>query len=342
MNLARRRCLTVRRPDSGASLIEMLVAFGLTVMVSVGALSLFVLHQRLARAQLEAASLQEAQRAVHLELRRALRAAGRGGLVHQLPGQPARRELALEVEADVVAGHAVGAAAAAEGTDVLVVRGVINGPLYWVDEYRFDPAARRGWVSVRALTAYGSVQSLEMLQEAGDAGDDALLLVSGDAPGVHAVAPIVDVAASGRGRNRTLRVEFHADASRGPMAAAFLSMSSGGSWPAGYMGGVDRVGVLEEWRFYVRPPDPDSARADQLAMARLYPGTGIAWDRRGANLTQVIADDIADLEVAVEELGEGGGWSITVATTARAGEPAAAALRVPRTATTTLRVRNFQ
>ncbi len=342
MKVDRRRCLPVGRPDSGASLIETLVAFGLTVAVSAAALSLFVLHQRLARAQLEAASLQQAQQAVHREVRRTLRAAGRGGLIHQLPGQAPRPELAVEVEKHVSAGHAVGARTAAEATDVLVVRGVINGPLYWVDEYRFDPAARRGWVQVRAQTAYGSDHSLEMLREAGDAGDDALLLVSGDATGVHAVVPIVDVVLSNPGRDRTLRVEFHADASRGPFAAGYLSMSSGGSWPAGYMGRVDRVGVLEEWRFYISPPDPDSLPGSQLAMARLYPGTGIAWRRRSVNLAQVIADDIADLEVAVDEMGEGRGWSITVVSTARVGEPAAAALRVQRTAATVVRMRNLQ
>lgn len=342
MKVDRRRRAPIGRPDSGASLIETLVAFGLTVAVSAAALFLFVLHQRLARAQLEAVSLQQAQQAAHLELRRTLRAAGRGGLVHQLPGQAPRPELAVEVEKHVSAGHAVGARSAAEGTDVLVVRGVINGPLYWVDEYRFDPAARRGWVQVRAQTAYGSDQPLEMLREAGDAGDDALLLVSADALGVHAVVPIVDVALSGRGRGRTLRVEFHADASRGPFAAGFLSMSSGGSWPAGYMGRVDRVGVLEEWRFYIRPPALDSLQGSQLAMARLYPGTGIAWRRRSANLTQVIADDITDLEVAVEDMGQDRGWSITVVSTAQGGEPAAAALRVQRTAATAVRMRNLQ
>ncbi len=331
--------------ESGVGLIETLVAFGLTVAVAAAALVFFVLHQRLARAQLEAASHQQAQRAAHLELRRAVRAAGRGGLIHQLPGQPPRPELALEVEKRVGAGHGVGAGtahAAAEGTDVLVVRGVINGPLYRVDEYRFDPAARRGWVTVRARTAYGSDQSLEMLQEAGDAGDDALLLVSGDVPGVHAVVPIVDVATSGRGGSRTSRVEFHADASRGPFAAAFLSMSSSGSWPAGYIGRVERAGVLEEWRFHVRPPDPDSMRGAQLAMARLYPGTGVAWRRRSANLAQVIADDIVDLEVSLEEVGEGPGWNVTVRTTARAGEPSAAALRAPRTALGVVRTRNLR
>ncbi len=342
MKVDRRRCAPIGRPDSGASLIETLVAFGLTVAVSAAALFLFVLHQRLARAQLEAASLQQAQQAVHLELRRTLRAAGRGGLVHQLPGQAPRPELAVEVQKQVKAGHAVGSKTAAEGTDVLVVRGVINGPLYWVDQYRFDPAAGRGWVQVRARTAYGSAQPLETLREAGDAGDDALLLVSGDVLGVHAVVPIVDVASSGRGRRRRLRVEFHADASRGPLAAGYLSMSSGGSWPAGYMSRVVRVGVLEEWRFYIRPPALDSLEGSQLAMARLYPGSGVAWRRRSANLTQVIADGIADLEVAVEELGEGRGWSVTVASTARIGEPAAAALRVQRTVATEVRMRNLQ
>ena len=342
MKVDRRRFVPVGRPDSGASLIETLVAFGLTVAVSAAALFLFVLHQRLGRAQLEAASLQQSQQAVHRELRRTLRAAGRGGLVHQLPGQAPRPELAVEVEKHVSAGHAVGSRTAAEGTDVLVVRGVINGPLYWVDEYRFDPAAKRGWVQVRARTAYGSAQSLEMLREAGDAGDDALLLVSGDAPGVHAVVPIVDVAASGRGRHRTLRVEFHADASRGPFAAGYLAMSSGGSWPAAYMGMIDRVGVLEEWRFYIRPPVQDSLQGSQLAMARLYPGTGVAWRRRSANLTQVVADNIADLEVAVEEMGDGRGWVVTVVSTALAGEPGAAALRVQQTAATAVRMRNLR
>ena len=342
MTADRRGVGDLRLPQSGAGLIEALVAFGLTVVISTAALYFFVLHQRLARAQLEAASHQQAQRAVHLELRRALRGAGRGGLIHQLPGQAPRPELALEVEKGVSAGHAVGSRTAAEGTDVLVVRGVINGPLYWVDDYRFDSAARRGWVRVGARTANGSAQFLETLQEAGEAGDDALLLVSAAAPGVHAVAPMVDVAASGRGRNRTLLIEFHVDASRSPFAASFLSMSSGGSWPVGYMGRVDRIGVLEEWRFYIRPPDPDGVRGSQLAMARLYPGTSVAWRRRAANLTQVVADDIADLEVAIVEMADGPGWNVSVATTASLGEPAVAALRVPRTASAVVGARNLR
>lgn len=330
------------RPDCGASLIETLVAFSLTVAVSAAALFLFVLHQRLARAQLDTASLLQAQQAAHLELRRALRAAGRGGLVHQLPGQTPRPEVALEVQKQVRSGHAVGSRTAAEGTDVLVIRGVINGPLYWVDEYGFDPASRRGWVVVYARTPYGSSQSLQMLREAGEAGDDALLLVSGDTPGVHAVVPIVDVAASGRGRQRRLRVEFHADASRGPLTADFLSMSSGGSWPVGHMSRVDRVGVLEEWRFYIRPPDPESLRGSQLAMARLYPGSAVAWRRRSANLTQVIADGISDLEVTVQDKGEDGERSVTVTSTARIGEPAAGALRVEQSAASVIRMRNLR
>lgn len=330
------------RPDSGASLVETLVAFSLTVAVSAAALFLFVLHQRLARAQLETASLLQAQQAAHLELRRALRAAGRGGLVHQLPGQAPRPELAVEVEKQVRAGHAVGSRTAAEGTDVLVIRGVINGPLYWVDEYGFDAATRSGWVVVRAQTPYGAVQALETLQAAGDAGDDALLLVSGDASGVHAVVPIVDVTGSGRGRSRRLRVEFQADASRGSLAAGFLSMSSGGSWPAGYMSRVDRVGVLEEWRFYIRPPDGESLRGPQLAMARLYPGTAVAWRRRSANLTQVIADGIADLEVTIRATSEDGGPSATVTSTARIGEQAAAVLRTEQSAASVVRLRNLR
>ena len=327
--------------ESGASLIETLVALGLAVAVSAFAFSLFGFHQRLARAQLADASLQQAQQAAHRELRRALRAAGRGGIARALPGGDPRPELAAFVEKDVGPGHSVGAVTAAEGSDVVVLRGAMNGPLYWVEDSAFDPVAERGWVDVRAETAGGLRQSLAMMQEAGDAGDDALLLVSGAAP-VHAVVPIADVRASGRGRRRRLRVHFHADASRGPIAAAYLGMSSGGAWPAGRMGSVQRAGVLEEWRFYVRPGDPESGRGPQLAKARLYPGTGIAWRRRNSNLVQPIADDVVDLEVTLDPAPDGGGFRASVLTTARAGASAWATLRVERTASSFVRLRNLR
>lgn len=330
----------MKSPDAGASLIETLVTFGLTVAVSAFALSLFGLHQRLARAQLEDSSLQEAQQAVHRELRRALRAAGRGGLARAGPGQAARPELAAFVEKDVASGHPVGARTAAEGTDVLVVRGVVNGPLYWVHDHAFDAAGGSGWVEVRAEAAEGVAQPLSALREAGAAGDDALLLVSSG--GVHAVVPITDYRASGRGRRRTARVFFHADASRGPIAAAYLGMSTGGGWPAGRMGAVERVGVLEEWRFYVRPADAGSGRGPQLAMARLYPGAGIAWRRRNSNLAQPVADDIVDLDVTIDDAPDGRGLVAAVVSTARVGEPAVGALRLERRATSLVRLRNLQ
>ncbi|MDE2977753.1 MAG: hypothetical protein OXU63_09570 [Acidobacteriota bacterium] len=330
----------MKRADAGASLIETLVAFGLTVAVSAFALSLFGLHQHLARAQLDDSALQRAQQAAHRELRHGLRAAGRGGIARQSPGREARPELAAFVEKDVAPGHPVGGLTAAEGTDVLVVRGVINGPLYWVEDMEVDPAAARGWVEVPAETTGGVFQPLSMLQDAGEAGDDALLLISGVAP-VHAVVPITEVAASGRGRGRRLRVHFHADAWRGPVAAAYLGLSSGGAWPGDLMRVVERVGVLEEWRFYIRPPDPRSRQGPQLAMARLYPGTEVAWRRRNSNLLQPIADDLVDLEVTVEQTVDGGAFVASVATTARAGEPAAVALRVERTTSSFVRLRNL-
>ena len=330
----------MKGPDAGASLIETLVAFGLTVAVSTFALSLFGLHQRLARAQLEDSSLQEAQRAVHRELRRTLRAAGRGGLARAGPGQAPRPELAAFVEKDVAAGHPVGTRTAAEGTDVLVVRGVIDGPLYWVEDYAFDAAGGSGWVDVRAEAAGGLRQSLSALREAADAGDDALLLVA--AGGVHAVVPITGFKARGRGRRRVVRVFFHADASRGPIAAAYLGMSTGGGWPAGGLGAVERIGVLEEWRFYVRPGEPGSGRGTQLAMGRFYPGAGIAWRRRNSNLAQPVADDIVDLEVTLEDAPDGRGVVATVTSTARTGEAAVGALRLERRATSSVRLRNLQ
>ena len=326
--------------EAGASLIETLVAFGLTVAVSALALSLFTFHQRLARAQLDDSFLQQAQRTAHRELRRSLRGAGRGGIARSLPGQEPRPRLAAFVEKDVASGHPVGGVTAAEGTDVLVVRGVMNGPLYWVRDAALDPASGRGWVEVPAESGGGVSQPLSTLQAAGEAGDDALLLV-GPAGAAHAVAPITDLEASGRGSSRVLRVHFHGDPSRGPIAAAYAGLSSGGVWPADRMVAVDRVGVLEEWRFYIRPGDPDSGQRPQLAKARFYPGTEIAWRRRSSSLLQPIADDIVDLDVTIVRTADGRRFTANLVSTARAGETAAAALRVERTASSAVRLRNL-
>lgn len=327
--------------EGGASLIETLVAFGLTVAVSAFALSLFTFHQRLARAQLDDSFLQQAQRTAHRELRRNLRVAGRGGIARPLQGQEPRPEFAAFVEKDVAPGHPVGALTAAEGTDVLVVRGVMNGPLYWVGNSAFDPASGRGWVEVRAETPGGVPQPLSMLQDAGEAGDDALLLVAATG-GAHAVAQITDVEASGRGPTRMLKVHFHGDPSRGPIAAAYAAMSRGGVWLGDGMMPVDRVGVLEEWRFYIRPGDPGSGQRSQLAKARFYPGTEIAWRRRKSSLVQPIADDIVDLDVTIVRTADGRRFTANLVSTARAGEPAAAALRVERTASSAVRLRNLR
>ena len=320
----------------------MLVAFGLTVAVSSFALFLFSLHQRLARSQLETQAAQHAQRAVQRELRHALRNAGRGGLIHELPGASSLPNRAIEIEHEVEEGHPVGSRTALAGTDVLTVRGVIHGPLYWVDDYSFEAATGRGRVRVRAETGTGFRQPLEMLQDAGRAGDDALILISGQDPSVHAVARIREVDSSGRGRGRVLDVLFDSDSSGGPIPAAYLALSSGGGWPSAQMTSVTRVGVLEEWRFYVRPPDASSPQGSQFAMARVYPGTEIAWGRRNSNLNQAIADHIVDFEAVIEEGGDDSGLSVTVVTTARAGEASSAALRVERTARSVVRLRNLR
>ncbi len=327
--------------ESGASLVEILVAFGLTVAISAAAFALFDLHRRLARAQLDDSSLEQSQQAAHREVRRALRAAGRGGIARPSPGGPPQVELAVRVEADVAAGHAVGVRTAAAGTDVLTVRGLINGPFLRVSDYSFDEVSATGWVLVAAAPAKNVRQSLSFLQEAGEAGDDALLLAS-TVGSTFAVVALTEVTTSGRGRRRTLRAHFHADASRSPVAAAYLGLSSGGAWPAGRMDAVLRVGVLEEWRFYVQAEDERSGRQRRLVMGRFHPGTSIAWRRRNANLAQPLADDVVDLAVAVSEDADGGGFGVTLTTTASSGEPGVAALRVERNATSFVRLRNVR
>src|SRR5262249_33472024 len=70
------------------------------------------------------------------------------------------------------------------------------------------------------------------------------------------------------------------------------------------LGQAVQLGVVEEYRFYVRqeytiPGNAASEPAPKLSRARLYPGTELPYRADPANLSVDIADNILDLQVAL-------------------------------------------
>ena len=287
----------------------MVVSLAVFIAILLGVLFIFNLNYRLARGRGDTAERQRALRDARHEIERLVRTAGRGGL-------PA--ELAIEVDDDVAAGRRIGgpgSPAVVAGSDVLTVRGVFATPLFRVGpadgSLRLSAGApASGTVEIRDPSPQtGVAQSLAELAAALAAerrAAAALVLVSQLDEAVFAVVEAdLGRAEIEREGDRVSRVALSFATGGVPPALA-------GSDPAAALRGAAFVGLLEEYRFYLRaaraaPGDETSARRRQLSVARFAPGSDRPWDDDEANLAVDLADDVADLQVTAEFGGGGEG-----------------------------------
>jgi hypothetical protein len=84
---------------------------------------------------------------------------------------------------------------------------------------------------------------------------------------------------------------------------AKFSSAGPGVFPAN-LTSVSFVGLLEEYRFYVRREhviagDKTSDLAPKLSRARVYPGTQAVWDDKEENWHTDVADNVFDFQVAL-------------------------------------------
>ena len=313
-----------RSAEAGFTLAEMLVTVLIVSLVLLAVLALFDMTSRTARAQTHLAEMQQSLRVAQQTVVRAVRMAGRGGL-------PARDDLnaantalpagvAVGVANNVADGTLVAGNANARvlaGTDVITVRGVFDSPIY-----QFNPAggaflfnaedenATTGSLTVAPTTPTGAPQPLAALAQAvqlvdnpggGGTHPEALLLVSpvGDWAVVEMV-PGGTVATTGSDIT-SVTVQFKAR--QGDLTAQYGAISRSGQFRS-ELRTVAYAGILEEYRFYVREVraiagDAASDLMPELARARVYPNTDVAYRRDPANLTEVIADNVLDLQAAL-------------------------------------------
>ncbi|MGD2115803.1 MAG: prepilin-type N-terminal cleavage/methylation domain-containing protein [Acidobacteriota bacterium] len=336
------------RAEHGFTLLEVLVALAITVALSVAVLAVFQTNSRVARAESSSTQMQQAVRAVHLEVARSLRVAGRGGLFQSTPAKRWPHLGAVIEVADNVTGAARTVAPAAtsspeavEGTDVLTVRGVLDGSIYQShdnDEDRSyfvlrdasgsataDPrSARGGEIHLCARSPAGFPQDLEPLREAIRSGsEEAIVLAAGAESGQYGVVKL-----DPGGSSTTSGVCSALDPDGG-VRLAFVVQGDGGRAdryhelsPAAVglpdaMTSVAYAAVLQEHRYYVReiredPSDPASRLAPRFSRARLYPNTGAPWGtdaaERAASVAMDVADDLLDFQVSLGlDSSQGGG-----------------------------------
>jgi len=346
------RCASVthrssRSRQGGFTLIEAMISLFVLSIVIIFVLRMFDMNSKIARAQIHLADLQQSVRVSQYSIVRLARMAGRGGLPSfqvaggtmsngspytgkLLPGGPA-----LEVRNDVPTSGALSNIVVGDGdspkvlarTDVITVRGVINGRLYQVNTQNpgdFDlvsdtsstpPTAESGKIVIHKLTPSGAVQDLNELANAiADGKAEALILMS--KTGGSALYSVVELDTSSSVVNGNINTDFNPsvelaffaqNAAGGSRADNYVQLGPGGIFPQLLNDDVAMVGILEEYRYYVEerhvdPLDPATELTPILNRARFFPNTEeIYVDDPSApdnSWNVAVADNIMDLQIA--------------------------------------------
>jgi len=323
-----------RRRESGFSLVELLVSMLLISLVLGVAFTMFNFTNKLSRAQLHQADLQQSSRVAQRDLLRIIRMAGRGGLVgFNVPGQtatggPASITPAIEVRNNVPSGQrlVIGNATSPlliEDTDVLTVRGHLTSAPAFIDstdDTTFTTNANGGVLTLASFGPTGIPQDITPIVDAVDDGRaDAILIISSLSDSIYGVAEI-DVGNSDVTTYNTdplvySEVTLAYRHTGGTYAADYALLSADGvfpdndplthpAWlPARGLLNVGTVALLEEYRYYVCDTkditcDPNSQTEEpRLSVGRFFPGTDIAHPDGGWRTE--IADNIHDLQVAL-------------------------------------------
>lgn len=296
--------IPAHRRQSGFTLAELLVSILVTSLVLLATLALVDFSSQVSRVQGHVTDMQQALRIAQYDVVRTVRMAGRG----PLPAGSLPNGFAVDVRNNVPDGETIGGPGTPEvlaGTDVLTVRGVFDTPIYTVQpaaagSFQLDGA---GGGTVTIQRQENILQDLAPLRDAIASGrPEALLLVSPESAALYAVVEL-DPGASNTGSPDRVTVGFRTAGGTHTAGYGAFSPAGGGVFPPN-LTTVAFVGILEEYRFYVRDergvdPDGDPDLVPKLSRARVYPGTDAPWGDNLQSWQTDIADNILDVQVAL-------------------------------------------
>jgi hypothetical protein len=314
--------------QAGFTLAEMAISLFILAEVLIGVLLLFDLNNKVTRVQTNISEMQQSLRVGQYDMVKMLRMTGRGALPASqgafAPGADLYPGRAVSIRNDAQIGDTISTTNGATppvltGTDVLTVRGVFSSPIYRVNFE--DPTAgaftfggASGAITVEGKTRWNFTQDLEPLKDAIRNGiPEALIIVSSRTDSVFAVVELNPGASAIDDTANEVRVAFRA--SGGSHTTQYIGLSPAGAFPP-TLDGVAFIGILEEYRYYIRdefavPGDPTTERSPRLSRARVFPNTEIPYRGDVANWSQDIADNIVDLQVALGMAPAGVGGALT-------------------------------
>jgi prepilin-type N-terminal cleavage/methylation domain-containing protein len=293
--------------QAGFSLIEVLVSLAASTILLVAVLTTLNFNSRVARVQGHMADLQQSLRIAQYDVTRMVRMAGRGGLLLSDPAvAPLPNGIAIGVRDNVGEGEVLAPGdpetAILPGTDVLTVRGVFSAPLYQVNPadtavMTLNRANETGTITIHSPNFKGVQQDLQPLKDVIAKGiPDALLIVSALDDSIYAVVQVL----GGNVAPNSVTITFQI--SGGELADAYRRLSPGGVFPD-VLQNVIHVGILEEYRFYVREEravnELRNDLAPKLSRGRFFPGTDTPYANNEGEARVDVADNVMDLQVAL-------------------------------------------
>ncbi|MDA8020523.1 MAG: prepilin-type N-terminal cleavage/methylation domain-containing protein [Thermoanaerobaculia bacterium] len=293
-----------RRSLAAFTLLEIMIA--LTVLSIVMTALLFTLSrmENISQQQITISEVQQSARAAHDEIVRMTRMAGRGGL-QQDRGRlgraiVVRNNAGIGAEPREVVTGVSDPPMAMEGTDILTVRGVMNSELVAVN-YRdpttssYDDSTGIGFVTIPLTTPTGITQDLTALIDANNDGlEEALVLIDAIDASTYGVARLIPGGSIADDATE-IRLQFDTQGGRGP-DYAILSRDFDGDAAFPELNAVAFVGVLEEYRFYIRDDDD---LGPVMSRARVFPNTDAPWNDDEDEVQVDYAIGIVDLQVAL-------------------------------------------
>lgn len=301
--------------EAGFTLAEMVVSLAVSIFLILSVLAMFEANARISRVQSDVADMQQNQRIAQYDMIRHVQMAGRGGL----PMGAIPAGLAVAVRNNVGANEHIspvddGTPEVLDGTDVLTIRGTFSTPIYqlgYLNAANFTlngpaGAATDGTLRVDNTTTTGVPQDLQPLIETVQNGrPEALVLVSPLSDQTWAVVEL-DPANSNVGGSDPATITLAFKIQGGSHTDEYGSLSSGGAFPTGLTSAA-YLGVLEEYRFYVREIRAGGELIPGLARAQVYPGTNAPYAGTSSNWSVEIAENVFDLQVAygVDSTGDG-------------------------------------
>ncbi|HXU46576.1 MAG TPA: PilW family protein [Thermoanaerobaculia bacterium] len=327
------------RPTAGFSLIELMVVLAVTVILVLIVLQVFNLNEKLALVQTRIAEMQQSLRIGQYDMARLVRMAGRGRLPAVQPGSGLPSGIALAVRDNVTGANAnlipgdPTSPKVLDCTDVITVRGVFASEIFEINVV--NPGTFRRWdgthppggvtdadqattdggeLHVCARSPTDKTQILtpfyDLIDEAAanpvKARNEALIVGSFD-PAVYTVVqldPISSTKSSPTCAPGIAGVTLHFKSDTTTLPLAYRTLQPPGAFripPT--LSHAKFVGILEEYRYYVReeratPGDPASDLVPILSRARFYPGTNTPYQNDNANLTVDIASGIVDVQAS--------------------------------------------